>query len=334
MGVSTNMSNTTYPISFTDSVKRNDTLTFTLFQCLRWAANGTCDFTPPSDFYTQPEPEHNMIEALIPGEDKCGKCNKTTHQCTACDCKTGGDCKPVDQCEKECGTNAKYNCNWSDSPPQCVEDPNGTLGIKDCLGECHNAQYGKCDYKSNSCVKCTPGADADCKYLMSYCMSAQKEGLCKKVPVNGVFRMLEANRGFKHAEFDLEFKDGDIHIGEFITAKAGNGFGHTKFNETAGTFEVTAWESDPNIWPHKQMFGVYKQYRGEQQVFNFLEIAFADHPITELKDGLGEFYLIGFNCMDPKVCDFSKASPHMLSNYYALNPRGQTPAIEERFFLQ
>ena len=31
MGISTEFSNSTYPISFTDSVKRNETLTFTLF---------------------------------------------------------------------------------------------------------------------------------------------------------------------------------------------------------------------------------------------------------------------------------------------------------------
>lgn len=46
MGLSTEFSNSTYPISFDDSIKHNDTLTFTLFQCNRWAASGTCDFTP------------------------------------------------------------------------------------------------------------------------------------------------------------------------------------------------------------------------------------------------------------------------------------------------
>lgn len=86
---------------------------------------------------------------------------------------------------------------------------------------------------------------------MSYCKTASKEGLCKKHAVSGVFRMVEANKGFHKAEFDVEFKDGDIHIGEYITAKSGNGFGHIKFNETSGTFNVTAWESDPSIWPHK-----------------------------------------------------------------------------------
>ena len=70
------------------------------------------------------------------------------------------------------------------------------------------------------------------------------------------------------------------------------------------------------------MYGVYKQYRGEQQVFNFLEMAIADHPITKLEEGLDGLYLIGLNCINAKVCDFSKASPHALSNYYALNSRG------------
>lgn len=58
MGISTEFSNTTYPISFTDSVKRNDTLTFTLFQCNRYSPGHTCEFDIPA-------PEEKQIHPLI-----------------------------------------------------------------------------------------------------------------------------------------------------------------------------------------------------------------------------------------------------------------------------
>ena len=116
MGVSTALSNSSYPISFADSIARNDTLTFTLFQCLPWAQKGTCNFSPPGGLKALPEPEHK-IKAVIPQAETCGKCDEATHQCTTCDCKTGGDCKPTAECEKACGTNAKYSCSWTKTPP-------------------------------------------------------------------------------------------------------------------------------------------------------------------------------------------------------------------------
>jgi len=46
--------------------------------------------------------------------------------------------------------------------------------------------------------------------------------------------------------------------------------------------------------------------------------------------GLKGRYFVGLNCMDPNVCDFSKAEPHP---GYKWNARQQTPA-REAFFLQ
>jgi hypothetical protein len=61
MGISTQMSNSSYPISFADSVKRNDTLTFTLFQCNKYAPAGTCDFDPSALYSKMVEENHPMI---------------------------------------------------------------------------------------------------------------------------------------------------------------------------------------------------------------------------------------------------------------------------------
>lgn len=94
------------------------------------------------------------------------------------------------------------------------------------------------------------------------------------------------------------------------------------------TFEVKNWKSDPKIWPHDKMYGVYSPVHGEQQVFNFLELAFSDTPITKLEDGLTGRYFIGLNCVSAGVCDFAKASPipHWMG-------RGYTPASEQQSFL-
>jgi len=64
-------------------------------------------------------------------------------------------------------------------------------------------------------------------------------------------------------------------------------------------------------------------------VFNFLELAFSDEPITKLEMGLKGRYFIGLNCMDPKVCDFAKAAP----TPPPMRPKDYTPA-REFFFLQ
>jgi hypothetical protein len=77
------------------------------------------------------------------------------------------------------------------------------------------------------------------------------------------------------------------------------------------------------------MYGAYNEIDGEQQVYNFLEMAISDEPITKLEDGLHGTYFIGFQCQDHTVCNFAKASPHHKSWWN----RAQTPAYEQ-FFLR
>jgi len=70
--------------------------------------------------------------------------------------------------------------------------------------------------------------------------------------------------GYKQGEYDVEFKDGEMHIGTYISKDLGShGFGKIKFNTTDNTFEVNDWESDPDIWSGSKMFGVYKPLKGE-----------------------------------------------------------------------
>jgi len=57
-------------------------------------------------------------------------------------------------------------------------------------------------------------------------------------------------------------------------------------------------------------------------------MAFSEAPIKDLKDGLTGRYFIGLDCMDKKVCDFSKAAPKPP----AMRHQPFTPV--EQFFLQ
>jgi len=81
-------------------------------------------------------------------------------------------------------------------------------------------------------------------------------------------------------------------------------------DDLLNTFKVNNWVGDDKIWPHDEMYGVYKMIDGEQQVFNFLELALSDKPISKLEDGLTGRLYIGFGCKDAAVCNFAKASPH------------------------
>ena len=121
--------------------------------------------------------------------------------------------------------------------------------------------------------------------------------------------MLEARVGYSTGEYDVEFKGGKMYIQSFLTGKTGNGFGEIKVDKKAQTFEIDNWVGDYAIWPHDHMYGAFMLEDGEQQIFNFLEMAISDKPITKLDSGAGR-YLIGFNCKDHSVCDQSKASPH------------------------
>lgn len=70
--------------------------------------------------------------------------------------------------------------------------------------------------------------------------------------------------GYDQGEYDVEIRDGEIHIGSYVDSDVGaHGFGKVTFNDALSTFNVTDWESDPGLWPFKTMFGVYKQTKGE-----------------------------------------------------------------------
>lgn len=199
-----------------------------------------------------------------------------------------------------------------------------------CTNECKPANYGKCDYENNACVHCTPGADdKDCLYLMSYCNTAKKEGRCKEETLSGLFRTIEANIPYNKGEFDIQFRDGKMFIQDYTTMKVAMEVGDVKKTgnaERGGVlFEVTNWKSDPKIWPHTQMYGMFELSYGEQQIFNFIELAFSDKPIHALAQGLKGRYFLGLACLDKKICDFDSASP--------IPHREFTPA-PELFFLQ
>jgi len=97
-------------------------------------------------------------------------------------------------------------------------------------------------------------------------------------------------------EYDVLIKGGKLYMQGYGTSKTGNGFGDITVNNTASTFKVENWAGDDKIWPHDTMYGAYKMGDGQQQLFDFLEMAISDKPITTLEDGLDNTYLIGFNC--------------------------------------
>jgi hypothetical protein len=138
--------------------------------------------------------------------------------------------------------------------------------------------------------------------------------------------MIEVNPNYEIGEFDLEFKDGKMYMQEFVSKLEAKDLGTVKTTGAADgggvTFEVSGWKPEPKIWPGEKLFGVYKQSFGESQTFTFLELAFADHAITKLDDGLKGRYFVGASCAESsngeKICDFSKATPaEMKSSQYA-----------------
>jgi len=167
MGISTEFSNTTYPISFSDSVKRNGTLTFVMFQCNRYAPGHSCQFDTPAP----PQIEPAMIERV---QGDCSRCDPMSGTCKACDCAEGGDCVDAIKCVESCSKGGdKFRCNWNATNPMCIHDPNGKMDKDSCDSQCHPATYGKCNLDSGECEVCkafnTPGGDPECLYLMSYC---------------------------------------------------------------------------------------------------------------------------------------------------------------------
>jgi hypothetical protein len=171
----------------------------------------------------------------------------------------------------------------------------------ECAQKCETPAFGKCDFKNNTCVKCEQGkGDNDCLYTMDYCKVEQKEGRCKNQELKGLYRMIEVNPGYETGEFDVMFKDGKMYMQEFVSKLEAKDLGSVKATGTAEgggvTFEVTDWKPEPKIWGKDKLFGVYKTHPGESNTFTFIELAFSDHAITKLDDGLQGAYFVGASC--------------------------------------
>lgn len=152
-----------------------------------------------------------MIGRIEDGE--CARCDIGEHKCMDCKCGSGADCVPKKDCMEKCQHGGGYKCDWHGKEPVCVKDEHGHLNQTECTAECHDAAYGKCDYVQDECTACKPGQDdRDCVYLMSYCKVAQREGRCKEEVLNGLWRSIEANTGWDHGEFDIEFRGGKMFI--------------------------------------------------------------------------------------------------------------------------
>jgi hypothetical protein len=139
--------------------------------------------------------------------------------------------------------------------------------------------------------------------------------------------MIEVNPDYDVGEFDVLFKDGKMIMQDFVSKIEAKDLGTVKATGAAEgggvTFEVSDWKPEPKIWPGEKLFGVYKTSYGESNTFTFLELAFADHAITKLDDGLKGRYFVGAACAtskgnDEQICDFTKATPaEMKSSAYA-----------------
>lgn len=135
--------------------------------------------------------------------------------------------------------------------------------------------------------------------------------------MNGLYRMIEVNPEYETGEFDLMFKDGKMYMQEFVSKLEAKDLGTVKPTGAADgggvAFEVTDWKPEPKIWGKDKLFGVYKTSFGESNTFTFVEVAFADHAITKLDDGLKGKYFVGAACAKSsngeKICDFTKATP-------------------------
>jgi len=127
IGMST-FRNATYPDSFAQGMRSNDTTNFVFFQCNKWGKKDTCNFekTQILNQLKADEKRENLISNLLDGQ--CARCDKATETCEDCSCGTGPDCMPADQCKEQCEPKGpKYKCDWMGDHPVCKEDPEGTM---------------------------------------------------------------------------------------------------------------------------------------------------------------------------------------------------------------
>lgn len=128
--------------------------------------------------------------------------------------------------------------------------------------------------------------------------------------------MIEVNPGYDVGEFDVLFKDGKMYMQEYVSKLEAKDLGEIKPTGAAEgggvAFEVHNWKPEPKIWGKDKLFGAYKTSAGESNTFTFIELAFSDHAITKLDEGLQGRYFVGVSCVEnggQHICDFTKATP-------------------------
>jgi len=251
-----------------------------------------------------------------------GKCDKCEDDKPTAGCVNTAACEAT--CKPHKPTDGKYECKWDGQggKPQCVESKTSDKTKTECEQTCMNPSFAKCNFQNNTCEKCDHTKDKDCLQTMDYCKTEQKLGRCKAQKLNGLYRMIAVQPDYKVGEFDVLFKEGKMYMQDFVAKVEAKDLGtiaHTGAADGGGvTFEVQGWKPEPKIWEKDKLFGVYKTTYGDTNTFTFLEMAFADHAITKLDDGLkmGRYY-VGAACAekkpgsndDTKICDFKKATP-------------------------
>lgn len=80
----------------------------------------------------------------------------------------------------------------------------------------------------------------------------------------------------------------------------------------ATAVKFSNWKDDGGFYPADTFYGVYKITTGYAHFYNFLELALAPQPITQLDQGLsgdGHAYVVGIQCMKKDKCGATKATP-------------------------
>jgi len=145
MGLST-FGNATYPDSFGQAMRSNDTSNLLMFQCNRWGGKSTCDFGH-DEVMSLFEEFFAPKEEKVGDDPKCARCDKGTETCEECNCETSPECVPAEQCNSSCSPpGPKYKCSWKEKEPKCEEDPDGK-SKQLCEYNCKPAVYAKCNYK-------------------------------------------------------------------------------------------------------------------------------------------------------------------------------------------
>jgi len=96
---------------------------------------------------------------------------------------------------------------------------------------------------------------------MDFCKAARAAGQCKQELISGLYRTIEANLPYSKGEFDLQFRDNKMYIQDWDKEKEAMEVGDLKkTGDTASggvKFQIENWKSDPKIWPHDELHGMF-----------------------------------------------------------------------------